>query len=455
VATIRIPEHVWASVRRHLFSTKGEHFAFLQARWTSSLGEPIFIVHDVILVPDAHINMSREGWELSTEGLLTVINTAVRSNDALIEVHNHGGTQPRFSRTDREGLREFPAYVFSSLPERPYGATVWGDSTIYAEFFLPDGRSGPVDSITVAGDRFWQLVSRDDDMEPVALTFDRQLLWFTPQGQRALGRIRVGIVGNGGTGAPLVQNLVYLGVRNFVLIDDDAADDTSMNRLVTAAAADIGTPKPILGRRLIKSVAPEASVTVIAEKVESPAALDALKGVDVLFGCVDNDGARLILNEIALAYCIPYFDLAVGIEVENGVVKVAGGRVTAVLPGGPCLHCMKQIDAEEARFFLSDTAEQTRQIARGYVRGMDVKAPSVVSLNATIAAVATNEFAIYVSGLRPVNVHSDIDILGVGRPLKAQWMTPIRADIDPACVQCTLTGVGDGTCIERYSHPST
>src|SRR5260370_21188019 len=116
---------------------------------------------------------------------------------------------------------------------------------------------------------------------------------------------------------------------------------------------------------------------------------------------------------------------------------------------------MKQIDAKEASYFLSDTAEQARQIAMGYIRGMDVKAPSVVSLNATIAAVATNEFAIYVSGIRPVNVHSDIDILGVGRPLKAQWVTPIRADIDPACVQCTIAGVGDGTCIERYSRSST
>ena len=116
---------------------------------------------------------------------------------------------------------------------------------------------------------------------------------------------------------------------------------------------------------------------------------------------------------------------------------------------------MKQIDAEEARFFLSDAAEQARQIARGYVRGMNVKAPSVVSLNATVAAVATNEFSVYVSGLRPVNVHSDIDILGVARPLKAQWATPIPAGADPACVQCTLAGIGDGACIERYSPSPT
>lgn len=451
MATIRMPEHVWAAVHQHLFSRVGEHFAFLQASWTSSLGEPVFMVRDAILVPDDYIHRSRSGWELTTEGIIGVINTAVRSSDVLVEVHNHGGIRPRFSRTDREGLQDFPGYVINSLPGRPYGATVWGDSTMYGEFFLPDGRSGVINSITVMGDRFRQLVSRDDDTRNVAPAFDRQLPWFTTEGQRALGRIRVGIVGTGGTGSQLLQNLVYLGVRDFVLVDDDEADVTSMNRLVTATAADIGTPKSMLGRRLVKSIAPEASVMVIREKVQSTDALDVLKGVDVLFGCFDNDGARLVLNEIALAYSIPYFDLGVGIEIENKAVKVAGGRVTAVLPGGPCLHCMKQIDVEEARFFLSDVEEQERQVARGYVRGMEVKAPSVVSLNATIAAVATNEFAVYVSGIRPVNVHTDLDILGVGRPLKTQWITPIRATIDPTCVQCTLAGIGDSACIERYS----
>ncbi len=451
MAMIRMPERVWTAVHQHLFSSAGEHFAFLQASWTSSLGEPVFIVRDAILVPDDHVHRSRSGWELTTEGIIDVINTAVRSNDVLVEVHNHGGIRPRFSRTDRDGLQSFPSYVMSSLPGRPYGATVWGDSTIYGEFFLPDGRSGAINSIVVVGERFQQLVSRDDDTRHVASAFDRQLPWFTTEGQRALGRIRVGIVGNGGTGSQLLQNLVYLGVRDFVLIDDDDADTTSMNRLVTATAADIGTPKSMLGRRFVKSIAPEASVMVIGEKVQSINAVDVLKGVDILFGCFDNDGARLVLNEIALAYSIPYFDLGVGIEIENETVTVAGGRVIAVLPNGPCLHCMKQIDVEEARFFLSNVKEQEHQVARGYVHGMEVKAPSVVSLNATIAAVATNEFAVYVSGIRPVNVHTDLDILGVGRPLKTQWITPIRATIDPTCVQCPLAGIGDDAHIERFS----
>lgn len=450
MSTIRLSEKVWSGVHTHLFSTPGEHFAFLLARWTYSRGEPVFMVREAILIPDDQISFSHGGWELTTEAIVRVVNVAACTHSALIEVHNHGGTRPRFSRTDREGLREFRTYILSSLPGCPYGATVWGDSTVYAEFFLPDGRIGTIDSITVTGGSFRQLVSKDDDLEPLGHTFDRQLPWFTAQGQHALSRMWIGVVGAGGTGSQIVQNLVYLGVRNFILIDDDKADETDMNRLIIATPADLGIQKALLGRRLIKSIAPDASVTVIDAKVQSLEALDALKGVDVLFGCVDNDGARLILNEVALAYGIPYFDLAVGIEVVDGRVEVVGGRIAIVLPGGPCLYCMQQIDITEARFFLGSLEEQAFQVAREYIQGMDIKAPSVVSLNASIAALATNEFAIFASGMRAVNVYTDLDLLGTGRQAKGQWVTPVHADVQQSCVQCVVAGTGDDTCIERY-----
>lgn len=296
----------------------------------------------------------------------------------------------------------------------------------------------------------WQLISRDDDSRQPDIAFDRQLPWFTPEAQRALRRLRVGIVGAGGTGSPLLQNLVYLGVRDFVIVDDDAADDTSMNRLITATAADVETAKGILARRLIKSVAPGAAVTFVPSRLQSHEALDALKGADVLMGCVDNDGARLILNELALAYEIPYFDLAVGVYAEKGRVEAAGGRLCAVVPGGPCLYCMDEIDPEEARFFLGSAEERAFQIVHGYVRGMNVQAPAVVSLNATLAAMAANEFAVFVSGVRPVNPYTEFDLLGAGRPLKSQWVAPRRVEKLSGCIECTLAGAGDGARIERY-----
>lgn len=451
MSVIRMPEGVWETVRSHLFSGRGERFAFLTASWTYSSATPVFTVTGAITIPDEAVEFTKTGWQMSTGAIAEVINEAVRSGGALIEAHNHGGRSPRFSRTDREGFGEFVPYVLSSLPGRPYAATVWGDSTVYGEFFTPKAEAGCVRSITVVGQRIQQIVSADDDGNPSEHRFDRQLPWFTEEGQRQLGRLRVGVVGCGGTGSQMAQNLVYLGIRDFALIDEDGSDETSLNRLVTAAAADVDTPKVILARRLIRSVAPGATVIAVDRAVQSREALDALKGVDVLFGCVDNDGARLILNEIALAYRIPYFDLAVGIDAEGGSVSGAGGRVAVVLPGGPCLNCMGEIDPDEARFCLSTPEQQAEQIARGYVRGMDVRAPAVAPLNAAVAAAATTELAILVSGLRAVHPFLELDLLGVGRKIRSQWMTPREVARREGCVQCAVADQGDAARIERYA----
>jgi molybdopterin-synthase adenylyltransferase len=452
MAVVRIPERVFAAIRAHLLSTPGEHFAFMLARVSVSGGAPVFLVEDAIIIPDREVAWTRHGFELQTEALLDAINAAVRSGRSLIEVHNHGGTQPRFSHTDRLGLEEIVPYVLSSLAGRPYAATVWGDHTVYGEFFTPGGRSGVVRSIAVSRPHLQQLVSRDDDEAPLEAAFDRQLPWFSGAGQRSLGRLRAGIVGNGGTGSQLLKDLVYLGVRDFVLVDDDIAEDTNMNRLVTAEAADVGTPKVILGRRLIKAVAPAAQVIAIRARIQSSEAIDRLRGVDVLFGCVDNDGARLILNEIALAYSIPYFDLGVGIDATDGVARAAGGRVAAVLPGGPCLACMGELDFNEARYFLSSPEQQALQRERGYVQGMDVKAPAVVSLNGTIASMAVTEFAMLLSRVRPVNLYSELDLLGSGRPIKSQWVTPVTVQANPACLQCLSAATCDDSGVQRYTN---
>lgn len=449
MAVIRIPGEVWRKTYAHLYTKPGEHFAFFLAAWTLSRGRPVFMVKDVVLIDDDEVEVSRTGWSISVNGITRAINAAVHANCTLIEIHNHGGDLPRFSGTDRAGFREFVPYVLDSLRGRPYGATVWGDSTIYAEYFMPDGGFGVIESVVIYGDKLDQCVSRDDDMADPVPRFDRQTPWFTATGQRKLGRLKVAVVGLGGTGSPLLQNLVYLGVRNFLLIDHDSSDETSMNRLMTATAADIETPKVILGRRLVKSVAPEARVEVIQGELRSPRALEALKGVDAIFGCVDNDGARVVLNEIALAYRIPFFDLAVGIEAKDGRVGSAGGRLAIVLPSGPCLYCMNQIDVEEARYWLSTREQREFMQRQGYVAGMDIRAPSVVALNAALAAAAATEFAIYVSGVRLVQQFSELDLLGVGRSIKGQWLTPVQVSRKSGCPACEHAGTGDQAGIER------
>ena len=53
-----------------------------------------------------------------------------------------------------------------------------------------------------------------------------------------LSSVRVGIIGLGGGGAHVVQQLAHVGVADFVTCDPDRVEESNLNRLVGAAAAD-------------------------------------------------------------------------------------------------------------------------------------------------------------------------------------------------------------------------
>lgn len=75
--------------------------------------------------------------------------------------------------------------------------------------------------------------------------FDRQIRVFGQAGQRALGKLVVGIVGLGGIGSLVFILLVRLGVLRMVAVDPDTVEETNLNRLAgsTIADAENRTPK--------------------------------------------------------------------------------------------------------------------------------------------------------------------------------------------------------------------
>lgn len=449
MAAIKITESVREEVLQYLFSKPGEHFGFLSANAYPSTKGPVFLVREFLPIRDELVSVSNEGWEVHTEAILEVVNHAVLNQRALIEVHNHATGIAQFSTIDRDGLEQFIPYILDSLPGRPYGATVWTLSDVYGEYFETSARGNPVRSITTVGASFTQLNAGPGKavLDP---RFIRQESWLTSAGQAALGKLRIGIVGLGGTGSLVVQNLAYLGIQDFVLVDGDDAEESNMNRLVTASFADMETPKTILGRRLIRGINPKASVMALRADLRTLPVIALLKEVDVIFGCVDNDGARLVLNELCRAYYIPLFDLGVGLDAEDGKVISAGGRVVSAIPEGPCLHCLGEIDQNEARYLLSSSKEQEVEHRLGYVEGLDVPAPAVISLNATIASIAVNEFTVFITGARPLNYLLDYDMLGMAYSVPSQRLDPRTSTRKTGCVQCSIEGEGDEAQIERY-----
>ena len=235
--------------------------------------------------------------------------------------------------------------------------------------------------------------------------FSRQVLAFGQEGQEKLAAAKIGIIGVGGIGSQAVQNLAYLGVGNFLIVDDDVVEESNLNRLVGAFPNDVKEKrlKVEVAERTITKINPAARVKKFPMNLRNEMVLDALTKMDYIFGCVDNDAARLILTELSAAYEVPLIDSASEIQVEEGQVKEFGGRVIVARPGDFCALCANQVDREVAKFELESPPEREFREKHGYGMGAGVPAPAVVSLNGIIAGIAVTEFLMVITNMRPPN----------------------------------------------------
>lgn len=224
----------------------------------------------------------------------------------------------------------------------------------------------------------------------------RNELLFGAEGQTRIAAARVGIVGLGGLGSPVAQQLGYLGVLDFVLVDRDKVTASSLNRLIGAGANDVGRAKVAVAERMLTTIQPDARVACTEKMLPNPAALDALSDRTHIFGCLDEDGPRLTLTDLATSLAITYIDSASDVLPDGEY----GGRVI-IAKGNGCLYCLGEIDQEALRRAgLSEDQRRAHDRVYGIDRGdLDEAGPSVVSLNGVVASLAVNEFMVDVTGL--------------------------------------------------------
>jgi molybdopterin-synthase adenylyltransferase len=160
-----------------------------------------------------------------------------------------------------------------------------------------------------------------------------------PESDGILAAIEAGIVGLGGGGSHIVQQLAHVGVGKFVPVDYDIVEEKNLNRLVGGTAEDVKAKpaKTEIAERVIKAVNPNAQVTPCRMKWQE--AIATLRRCDVIFGCVDSYRERDELERFARRFLIPYIDLGMDVyEAEDGF-SISGQTVLSS-PGGPCLWCL-------------------------------------------------------------------------------------------------------------------
>lgn len=231
---------------------------------------------------------------------------------------------------------------------------------------------------------------------------NRNELLFGVEGQARVAATSVAIVGLGGLGSHVAQQLAYLGTMEFVLIDHDPVSTTSLNRLVGAGPEDVGRPKVEVAERHISFIQPTSRIRAFNAWIEEPTAQAALLSCDVVFGALDDDPPRLALVELTSPSHLPYFDLATDVSTDG---TQYGGRVLASIDGERCLFCMGMLDQRALRG-ATQTEEQKAEDDRIYGVNRETlggAGPAVVSLNGVVASLGVTEYMAWVTDMRDPN----------------------------------------------------
>src|SRR5260370_30105634 len=128
-----------------------------------------------------------------------------------------------------------------------------------------EGSSRPVTKLRVIGDRLRVLSpASSPGSEPryPGLTglemFDRQVRAFGHDGQQMLAGLHAGVVGAGGTGSAVAEQLVRLGVGTLTVLDGDAVTVSNLTRIHGSGRADVGLHKTQLVARVARQVGTSA-----------------------------------------------------------------------------------------------------------------------------------------------------------------------------------------------------
>jgi molybdopterin/thiamine biosynthesis adenylyltransferase len=402
--TLTFPEGEYASLVAHLFSDRSvERAAFLRCGISTSSLETRLLVRNVAPVAPADVlDASASHMRIAPHAYLRAMKDSHLDRSAFVFVHSHPARFERHSPQDDQEERK----LFRTAHVRIGGATVHASLVLsdpakpIGRVWLADGTTAPIERIRVIGNRF-RFYDDAGGSRPTPEFFDRQVRAFGKEIQLLLSRLTVGVVGCGGTGSAVIEQLVRLGVGRIIVFDGEVFEKSNVNRVFGSSSDDAGVPKTDIAVRSTRHVNVGTEIVAITMPITFRSAIERLKECDVAFGCTDEEWGRSLLTKFALYYVVPVFDIAVKIDSEEGVIRSVQGRVTSLLPGAACLYCRKRIDPKRVYYETvqaTSPAEAENLRREGYVPELGDPAPAVITFTSSVAAGAINELLHRVTG---------------------------------------------------------
>ena len=424
---LRLPKALVDKARRDLrrpHETALERVGFLVVTSARTEGDQLLVLGlEYQAIPDDQYVASRgAGTRIGTVAIRNAITRAMTGARGIfhIHLHEHEGI-PHFSDTDRREQPRLAQSLVAAAPAESHGMIVLSADAANAWVWPADGDGAVVPArlvivgdpmVLLSGNQLHDTIQSGDEAlsserlesegtvrgrgapvasvasfpnveensangacaQPPRERYSRQS-FLGPDSQRRLETARVAVLGYGGGGSHVGQQLAHVGVLHLRVADGDIIDESNLNRLVGGTAADVEEKrvKVDIARRVITGVLPSAPLITHDSRWQNRA--DLFRACDILVGCVDSFAERRELEVLARRFGIPYVDIGMDVHQESGEPPRMGGQVILSMPGGPCFSCLGFLTLERL----------AREAARYGAAG---DRPQVVWPNGTLASAA-------------------------------------------------------------------
>ncbi|WP_045824977.1 ThiF family adenylyltransferase [Williamsia herbipolensis] len=409
-SVIRVTEAVYSEL---ISMAKGpvESAAVLLARVDDEGTATQIVVTAVHPVPEYayHVRTDRS-LEVSSDGYMPALAAAETQGAVAIWVHTHPGDGAKVapSRHDLQVNSELlPVFALRSSPAA-YGWMVLGHQDGHLSFTgaleFENGAAHPVTRMSVVGARFQRIVAQDNRDRPAGREesgheanlpdlFDRNIRALGTEVQKVINDLTLAVVGAGGTGSAVAEQLVRLGARHIVLIDPDTLSASNTTRVYGSTPADVGRHKVDVLADHLARIAPDLDVRTVVGSITKQSVARLLAEADVVFGCTDDNAGRLRLSRLPYYYLIPVIDCGIKLDSDtDDIISGIFGRVTIVYPGTACLLCRDRVDTAMADAEVRTAEEHGKLMKEGYAPALPGVEPALVPFTTMTAAWAVSEF---------------------------------------------------------------
>lgn len=115
--------------------------------------------------------------------------------------------------------------------------------------------------------------------------------------QEILGNITIAIVGLGGLGGYVLENLVRLGVKSFNLIDNDVFHISNLNRQILSTEKNLGKSKVEEALKRALEIDHNVMAKLYKEKLDKNSVV-MLQDTDIVIDCLDSIDSRFQLETL-------------------------------------------------------------------------------------------------------------------------------------------------------------